>query len=461
MSLRLRLTLLTTLLIIIATAALGIAIYVTAERVQLAQVDENLFAEISEVRVKSLQDNPRPPQDDVYIDTALGRVNRDGVTILPLRAAGTLSNPIPLPLLSPEEIAAASQSPITVNDGLDFRVAVRSHGAGLATVVAATPLTDVEANLSLLARAIVIFGGLVAAVGAVASWLLVRRAFRPMAVMIDEASAIAAGSMDHRLPDARSGTEIGDLTAAMNTMIDSLAAAVTRVERSEDHLRAFVSDASHEIRTPLTVIRGYSELLARSAADRDPLEARALERIEAESRRLDRLVTRLLTLERSTAPRREAHERVDLAVLAQECADDLRVLDPVRDISVTVNLGTTVAEEPAIVLADPDALRQLLSNATQNILRHTPPGSPVTITITTTGRSAEVTIDDAGSGLTVEQKTSSQRGASSSSDGFGLGLTIMQTIATQSGGELHLETSPPGGLRVRLVLPLSPAGSRR
>lgn len=451
MSLRLRLTLLTTALITVATAVLGFAIYITAERVQIAQVDEGLYAEISEVRVKSLQDNPRPPQDGVYIDTALGRVNRDGVTIMPLRDAGTLESPIPLPRLSPTDIAGATIAPITITDGIDFRVAVRSHGAGLATVVAATPLTDMESNLSMLARSIILFGAGVAALGALASWLLVRRAFRPMDAMVAEARAIAEGSRDRRLPEAGADTEIGALTSAMNVMIDSLASAVTRVERSEDHLRSFVSDASHEIRTPLTVIRGYSELLAAGAAGRDEQERRALERIESESRRLDRLVTRLLTLEKSTAPRRDAFEQVDLALIVRESADDLLVLDPGREV--------VVSAPHCIVLADPDALRQLLSNAVQNVLRHTPAQSRVSLTITVQGPWVDLTIDDSGPGIPADRRATAVRGSSSSPEGFGLGIAIMKAIAEQHGGELRLDQSPFGGLRVLVRLPATTAAA--
>lgn len=447
MSLRLRLTLLTTILVILATAALGTAIYVTAQRLQMENIDASLYADISEARVRSLQDNPRPPQDGVYVDTALGRVNRDGRNVTPLRDAGTLDNPIHMPFLNADDIVAASREPITIHEGIDFRVAIRSHGEGLATVVAAAPLTDIQENLALLARSIIVFGAAVALIGAVASWLLVRRAFRPMNAMVSAAVDIAQGDTDRRLPQARAGTEIGELTASMNTMIDSLASAVTRVEQSEDHLRSFVSDASHEIRTPLTVIRGYSELLMRRGQGLDEQERRAIERIESESQRLDRLVTRLLTLERSTTPHRGAVARVDVATYVRECAEDIAVLDPGRDVHVTAD--ETYAN------ADPDALRQLLSNAVQNLMRHTPAGSPVALTVTRAEAWVTITVDDAGPGIPVDQRESVAKGqrTSASAEGFGLGMAIMRAVATQQGGSLALDDSPLGGLRLIVRLP--------
>jgi two-component system OmpR family sensor kinase len=446
-SLRLRLTLLTTLIVVLTTSALGTAIYVATARIQLDRIDARLYADISEARVRSLQDNPRPPQDGVYVDTALGRVNRDGVTIKQLRAAGTAEEPIPLPSLSAGDIAAATVAPITVNDGTDFRVAVRSHGSGLATVVAAAPLNVLQENLAQLARAIILLGLGFAVIGALASWITVRRAFRPVDAMVGAASAIAAGDTDRRLPPARPGTEIGDLTGAMNVMIDSLAEAVARVERSEDQLRAFLSDASHEIRTPLTVIRGYAELLVRQGGGLSDAERQSLGRIESESQRLDRLVTRLLSLERSTAPHRGPQSRVDVAALVLECAGDLATLDPAREVSTDVAAAT--------VTGDTDALRQLLANGVQNVLRHTPNGSPVSFSAQRQDNRVVVCIDDAGPGIPAERLESIAAGrrTSSSADGFGLGMAIMEAVAVQHGGELTLLSSPLGGLRLRIDLP--------
>lgn len=450
MSLRLRLTLVTTVLVVLATAALGVAIYVTAERLLISEVDESLYAEISEARVRSLIESPRLPQEGVYVDTALGRVNRDGVSVLPLRDAGTVDSPIPLPALTPDQIAAAAQAPITTRDTIDFRVAVRSHGPGLATVVAASPLTEVQDNLARLMRAIIWFGIAVAALGAIASWIVIWHAFRPMQAMVAEASVIARGSTDRRLPESARGTEIGTLTTAINHMIDALAEAIARAERSEDRLRTFVSDASHEIRTPLTVIRGYSELLATRSSAMDDQEVRGLDRISTESRRLDRLVTRLLTLERSTAPSRTPFEEVQLDVLVAEAGEDIRVLDPGRTVEVSL--------APATVHADRDALRQLLSNAVQNVLRHTPPGSPVALSLRIDGGQALATIDDAGPGMDPAVGESLARGTTSDADGFGLGLSIMAAIVDQQAGTLRYAKSPLGGLRVEISLPLMTAG---
>lgn len=451
MTLRLRLTLITAILIAVATAALGITVYIATERTRMATIDENLYAEISEARVRTLELDPRPPQPGVVVDTALGKLERDGISVRPLRSAGTSDNPIALPTLNSEQLADAIDGPITLAGSPDFRVAVRSHGPGKATVIAATPLTDLQQALASLARIITLAGIVVVILGGLVAWLVVRRAFVPMDAMVVAAGAIASGETQRRLAPARRGTEIGDLSESINAMIESLAAAVTRAEQSEARLRTFLSDASHEIRTPLTVIRGYAELLVRQEVVQDEAHVRALHRIESESQRLDRLVTSLLNLQRSTAPRRGPVSNVVLDELVYEAVEDLRVLDPTREVSARV--------ERADVLADPDALREVLSNIVQNLVRHTPMGSSVYFALRVDGRYCVLTVDDSGSGMEPARRAAIAEGAygSTSEQGFGLGMAIMQAIVTQNSGTLGLLESPYGGLRLEVQLPLAPS----
>lgn len=453
MKLRTRLTVLTAVLIIAATGLLGAVVYLLAGRIQLDTIDRELYAEISEARVKSLLENPRPPQDDVFVSVALGRVNRDGNGIRPLRAAGTREDPIQVPLVSSEQIAAATIQPITVSsDGLEFRVAVRSHGPGLSTVIAAAPLIAFGESMGLLSRAILIGAGAVMALGALASWLAVRGAFRPMNSMVASARRISAGDTSHRLPTSKAGTEIGDLSAAMNVMIDSLAAAIDRVQASEDRLRTFVSAASHEIRTPLTVIRGYAEILSGGDDARSPQEKRALDRIGAETKRLDELVTGLLVLERSGAPTPGARERVCVASIARDAFEDLATLEPDRPVL----MESTNQADAALIMGEVESLRQLFSNIIQNIRRHTPPSSPVEVHLSVTDGSLRILIDDAGPGLGRPSSDGGDgpRRDARSSGGFGLGMSIMTAVVQSHDGSLKLEQSPASGLRLIITLPI-------
>jgi len=453
LSLRARLTILTAALVAISTAALGTVIYFSAQSIQTERIDDALASEISEARVRSLQDNPRPPQDGIFVTVALGRLDRDG-GITQLRPAGTREQPIPLPALTADQIADATREPITItSDGRNFRVAVISHGSGRATVVAAAPLDSYEQTMATLTTALIVSVLAVTFVGAVLAWLLVRRAFRPMRAMIASAAIIADGDRSHRLGTESPGTEIGDLSHSINTMIDSLAEAVAQAAESEDRLRTFISDASHEIRTPLTVIRGYSELLNSRGSELSDHDRAALARIESESKRLDRLVTQLLILEGRSASQKAPAAPVDVAAIAHEVFADFMALTPDRSVTLEI--------EPAVALANAEDVRHLLTNITQNITRHIPADAQVDVFIGTDGDSVVLLVDDAGPGIPPLQRASitdrtSRRHQSGEGAGFGLGMRIMVDAVAENGGTLELSDSPLGGLRILVTLPTSP-----
>ena len=109
---------------------------------------------------------------------------------------------------------------------------------------------------------------------------------------------LASGEIDlservpARLTDER--TEVGQVGAALNAMLDHVEASLDQRHRSEQQVRQFVADASHELRTPLATIAGYTELARR----RPETTATALDKVETESARMTGLVEDLLLLAR-------------------------------------------------------------------------------------------------------------------------------------------------------------------
>jgi two-component system OmpR family sensor kinase len=451
MTLRARVTLLTALLILVSTSLLGALAYVTSSRLQYDSIDNSLASVITDARIRSLATNPRPVPDDVYSPFALARVNRDG-TVTVLRQAGLGSDPLPFPQLSAESIDAASVSPVSVTGTPSYRVLVRQP-PNRATVIAAAPLGDVESNLARLAAVIIASVLAVTLIGGVAAWAIVRRFFRPVDAMVDAAQAISLGDTQRRVPTARPGTELGELSESLNLMIGSLTTSIATVEASEERLRAFVSDASHEIRTPLTVIRGYVELLQREESGASELSTRALERIESESRRLERLVTQLLLLERMDDLSVSAFASVDLAEIVRDGFDDLAALNPDRRVDMDL--------EPAALLGLEDAWRQLVANIVQNCTRHTPAGSPIQVALHQAGGQTTLIVDDAGPGIPLDQRAHALErfsrldpSRSTATGGFGLGMSIMRAVVDAHGGSIDLLDSPLGGLR--LVITVGP-----
>ena len=118
-------------------------------------------------------------------------------------------------------------------------------------------------------------------------------------------------------------------------------------------MRRFVADASHELRTPLASIRGYSELSLRDTTLSDTSES-ALQRIQAQSVRMTRLVEDLLLLARLDEGQDLVYGSVDLTQLALEAVGDARPAGPDHIWRVDV------ADEPVVIAGDASRLHQVV-----------------------------------------------------------------------------------------------------
>ena len=154
---------------------------------------------------------------------------------------------------------------------------------------------------------LIALGALLAAGGGL---LLVRRQLRPLTEVAATAHAVAAlplaeGDIDltERVPEHLTDerTEVGQVGAALNTLLAHVETSLEARHRSEQQVRQFVADASHELRTPLATIAGYTEL-ARRRPDDDNVRT-ALGKVEEESARMTSLVEDMLLLARLDAGR--------------------------------------------------------------------------------------------------------------------------------------------------------------
>jgi two-component system, OmpR family, sensor kinase len=334
-----------------------------------------------------------------------------------------------------------------------FRAAAVHPFGSNRTVVAAVPLAEVDQTLSQLR----LIGGIVtaavlAALAALA-WWVIRVGLRPLERMTETANAIAAGDLSRRVASTDERTEVGRLGVSFNRMLERIEDAFARREASEERLRQFLADASHELRTPLSSIRGYAELFRLGAAD-DPAELdTAMRRIEDEAARMGGLVDDLLLLARLDQVREPVRERVDLALLAADAAEDARAAAPARAIDVAAGGG-------AEVLGDPDQLRQVAANLLANAIAHTPPEAPIEVAVAAADREVRMRVRDHGAGLPAGAEARVfQRfwrdGApqGSNAGGSGLGLAIVAAIADAHGGSAAAANAPGGGAEFTVALP--------
>ncbi|MET9433629.1 HAMP domain-containing sensor histidine kinase [Streptomyces sp. NPDC006551] len=342
------------------------------------------------------------------------------------------------------------------------------------------PLGDVEDALStlILVEVSVTGAGLVAA--SLAGGAMVGIALRPLRRVAATATQVSelplhSGevALPQRVPDAEADprTEVGQVGAAINRMLDHVHSALHARQRSETRVRQFVADASHELRTPLASIRGYAELTRRGPEECGPDTRHALGRIESEATRMTGLVEDLLLLARLDAGRPLSYESTDLAPLVVDALSDARAAGPGH------HWRLELPEEAVEIRADGARLHQLLVNLLANARTHTPSGTTVTARVRGDGGDVLVEVEDDGPGVPAallpyvferfaRGDASRSRRAGDQAGSTGLGLAIVRAVVLAHGGEVSVD-SVPGRTVFTVRLPrrddggASPDGSAR
>ncbi|RSS53825.1 cell wall metabolism sensor histidine kinase WalK [Streptomyces sp. WAC01280] len=333
-----------------------------------------------------------------------------------------------------------------------YRVEYAEGGEG--TFLTGIPLAEVDDALStlVLVELSVTGAGLVAA--SIAGTVLVRVALRPLRRVAATAGLVAqlplhSGevALHQRVQETEADprTEVGQVGAAINRMLDHVHSALDARQQSETRVRQFVADASHELRTPLASIRGYAELTRRGREECGPDTRHALGRIESEATRMTGLVEDLLLLARLDAGRPLSYESTDVVPLVVDALSDARAAGPEH----LWRLELPEEGEAVTVLADGARLQQVLVNLLANARTHTPPGTKVTARVRSDGPSTLVDIEDDGPGIPPELLPSVferfARGDASRSrhaGSTGLGLAIVRAVVLAHGGDVGVESAP-------------------
>ncbi|MBX3070810.1 MAG: HAMP domain-containing histidine kinase [Thermomicrobiales bacterium] len=370
------------------------------------------------------------------------------------------SRPI-VPEIPSDELNEVIGQVVTVeaeDNSLRYRMLVTRQDSGN-IVVTAAPLDDVESAVDRV-RTILLWFGAVTLLGASGiSWWIIRRELKPVDLMVETATAIAAGDLTMRIPQADDTTELGKLSAALNDMLGKIEESVGARIASEARLRRFVSDASHELRNPLTSVRGYAELYRQGAITSPEAADNAMGRIESEGGRMARLVDDLLMLARLDEDQGLQMAQVDLAAIAREAVADFGV------ISGNAHPITFSASGDATLTGDGVRLRQVIDNLLSNVRVHTPPDTPVHVSVDQREGDIVLSVADEGPGLSAEQQEHvfdrfwrADPARTRSKGGSGLGLAIVSSIVEGHHGRVELESSPGTGTTFRIILPRAQAG---
>jgi two-component system, OmpR family, sensor kinase len=293
-----------------------------------------------------------------------------------------------------------------------------------------------------------VFGGtLLAFLGGL---VVAHRAMRPIAGLTRAAREVArTRDPDVTLPKPQANDEVSDLAVTFEDMLRELSAAREETEATLSRQRKFVADASHELRTPLTSILANLELLeAELAGEQRDMADSALR----SSRRMRRLVGDLLLLARADAGRDVPRGPVDLSAVATEATREAGALS--SDHPVALDLPG-----PVIVNGVADDLHRLAGNLIENALIHTPPGTPVTVSVRRDDGNAVLEVADRGPGVPLDmrervfERFARGAGDAAPSGGSGLGLAIVRAVTSSHGGSVDLSDAEGGGARFVVTLP--------
>jgi PAS domain S-box-containing protein len=228
--------------------------------------------------------------------------------------------------------------------------------------------------------------------------------------------------------------------------------AAQRLRALDEMKNTFLDAVSHELRTPLAAVVGIALTLQRvgsSLAEADVGDL--LARLVGNARKLDRLLTDLLDLDRLSrgivAPKRRP---IDVGRLVSRVAEEWRLLNE-RDLNIEA--------ESVVVSLDAGKVERIVENLLANAARHTPPDTPVWVRVRRDGDGVQIAIEDAGSGVPPELRVSvfepfrQGPGTPTHSPGVGIGLSLVARFAELHGGRAWVDDRRGGGSSFRVFIP--------
>jgi len=358
--------------------------------------------------------------------------------------------------LLPEEVAVHGDEAFTIEaPGPDFRVIARPLTSPSGTFIAAQNLGELDRTLSQLRFLFGLIGLSLLLLIAFASRSVIKIGLRPLQDAEKTAEEIASGNLSARMPETNPGTEVGRLVSSLNSMLSRIEKSFALQNESENKLRRFVADASHELRTPITAIRGFSELHRQGAVTGEKETAELIARIENESKRMGSLVEDLLLLARLDQAREMESKPVDINKVVEDAVISARAAGP--DHPVTLHSS----HDEIFTLGDEVRIHQVVANLLANARTHTPAGTPISVSVTSTDLGIEISVADKGPGLSlVDQKRIFERfyradasRVRTGSDGSGLGLSIVDAVMRAHGGSVSVQSTPGEGAIFTLLFP--------
>jgi len=309
-----------------------------------------------------------------------------------------------------------------------------------------------EAREDLLARFRAALGLVTLTVVVIAlggGWIATQTAVAPIRALTAAVTRIIrTGRTDARVPSARTGDALDDLTGLFNTMLD-------KIEGLVGAMRAALDNVSHDLRTPLTRLRGMAEMALAAPPDVDRYRDALAECVEESDRVLVMLNTLMDISEAESGAMPLQREPVPLASVVARTIDLYH--DAADAKGVRLEYSTPGAAD-VVVNGDRTRLEQVAANLIDNAVKYTPAGGRIDVSVNRDGRRAFFRVQDTGPGIPSDELPRVWdrlfRGDRSRTErGLGLGLSFVKAIVEAHGGSVEVQSEVGRGSTFSVALP--------
>jgi signal transduction histidine kinase len=270
-------------------------------------------------------------------------------------------------------------------------------------------------------------------------WALARYISSPIGKLREATQSLAAGELD-----ARVAGEVGNRRDEISALARDFDVMAERIESLILSQKRLSRDVSHELRSPLARMNVALEIARKKA---NPETIPVLERIDAESQRLNEMISRLLTLSRLETGARDFDQReLNLRSLVEQVAADADFEATALHRSVAISRA-----DDCRVIGSEELIQSAVENVLRNAVRYTPEGSSVDVSLVAKNGHAIVSISDQGGGVPEDELENLFRpfyrvgeARDRSSGGTGLGLAIAEQAIKAHNGKISARNSAEG-----------------
>lgn len=481
MSLRWKLTVIMSAVMVVSSALVGIISYRSVESRLLTEIDRSLVEATNRFLDRpdpSVRFGPRGrvvvtvPERPLGIEQFVVQVSdRDGNVLaatdgvqLPAADVSAISVPDEPGRgdfgIGPDDSGRGDSrtgvlETVSSTEGQSYRVrtvAVDIGSSGIVIVQVGRDMAETRNVLDDLQHRILVIGGSIALLAAVAGWFVATGTTSRLRRLSTTAEEIATTTrLDIGVPVA-GADEVGRLGRSFRDMLEALS-------RSKDQQQRLVQDAGHELRTPLTSLRMNVDVLRRHDDMTADMRSRVFDDLNRDAEELARLVEEILTLaaDPSSTPMSVPPESIDMVSLVREVAERTQRRSG-RRIDLTVSIGAGVVQPT--VIGQRALIERAVTNLLDNAVKFDGSVERIEVDVAFGAATVTVTVRDRGPGIPEgESELIFERFHRSDEartlPGSGLGLSIVADVARMHGGSHFARNHAGGGAEVGFSLPIA------